>query len=217
LVTRERINGELADYQYLSVKIRNEQFDGDRVVVPFGTYVKFNSPGKFKGREVLYVAGENDGKMIVRKGGRRLGYLVLELDPNAKIALRDYRYPITEIGLENLVRRLIEIGWEELANDDCIVQYFKDAMVDGRKCTGLKISKTKHTEDARFHSVRIFVDNELLVPVHYESYGWPTQDGEPPVLHEQYTFRNLKLNVGFGDIDFDRNNPEYKLRKPAKE
>jgi Protein of unknown function (DUF1571) len=62
---------------------------------------------------------------------------------------------------------------------------------------------------------RIFVDDELNVPIRYESYDWPEQAGGQPELIEEYTYLNLKLNNGFTDADFDIRNPNYgfKARK----
>jgi hypothetical protein len=70
------------------------------------------------------------------------------------------------------------------------------------------------------------LDEQLNVPVHYEAYDWPdasadsppsdVADGEvaaqEPKLLERYTYRAIKLNPGFSQMDFDRQNPEYDLR-----
>jgi hypothetical protein len=64
----------------------------------------------------------------------------------------------------------------------------------------------------RYHIVRLFVDDELGVPIRLESYGWPAQPGGEPPLKEEYTYMNLKLNNGFTDADFDVRNPQYGFR-----
>ena len=63
-----------------------------------------------------------------------------------------------------------------------------------------------------FHLARIFVDDELNLPIRYESYDWPEKPGGPPELIEEYTYLNLKLNNGFTDADFDIRNPNYQFR-----
>ncbi len=53
---------------------------------------------------------------------------------------------------------------------------------------------------------------ELNVPIRYESYDWPTEKGGEPILVEEYTYLNLKLNNGLTDLDFDVNNPKYQFK-----
>jgi hypothetical protein len=56
---------------------------------------------------------------------------------------------------------------------------------------------------------RIYVDDELQLPIRFEAYDWPTQQGAEPQLIEEYTYMNLKVNQGFTDADFDVHNPAY--------
>jgi hypothetical protein len=60
-----------------------------------------------------------------------------------------------------------------------------------------------------FNVARIYLDDELQIPIRYEAYDWPEQQGADPVLLEEYTYLNLKLNQGFTDADFDVHNPNY--------
>jgi hypothetical protein len=46
----------------------------------------------------------------------------------------------------------------------------------------------------------------------YEAYDWPQQQGGKPILTEEYTYVNLKINNNFTDADFDENNPAYGYR-----
>ena len=49
-------------------------------------------------------------------------------------------------------------------------------------------------------------DDELQIPIRYESYDWPQKEGGQPVLLEEYTYTDLKVNVGLTDKDFDPDN-----------
>ncbi len=64
-----------------------------------------------------------------------------------------------------------------------------------------------------FHLARIFVDDELGVPVRYEAYDWPREPGGAPELIEEYTYLDLKLNNGFTEADFDVRNPNYAFKR----
>ena len=63
----------------------------------------------------------------------------------------------------------------------------------------------------RFHLARVFIDDELKIPVRYEAYDWPQETGGQPVLMEEYTYMNVQVNQGFADIDLDPRNPGYKF------
>ena len=60
-----------------------------------------------------------------------------------------------------------------------------------------------------YHIAHIYIDDEIGVPIRYSSWGWPKTAGGKPILLEEYTYVNIKVNVGLKDKDFDHNNPEY--------
>jgi hypothetical protein len=65
-------------------------------------------------------------------------------------------------------------------------------------------------QNFKFHVARLFFDEELKIPVHFDAFSWPTQEGGKPVLEESYTYaKNLKINTNLTARDFDaNNNPE---------
>ena len=76
-------------------------------------------------------------------------------------------------------------------------------------CTCIQVMHPVPRRNFLFYVARIFVDDELNLPIRYEAYDWPSKQGEPPKLIEQYTYLDLKLNNGFTDADFDIRNPQY--------
>jgi len=200
LVKRERINGRLGEPQYIFIKVRHR---------PFSVYMYFLGPEELKGREVLYVEGKNDGKMWAHGTGVEKALGTLSLAPDGLIAMRGQRYPLTEIGILNLVRRLIEVAENDMAFGECDVKFFKGAEINKRKCTCIQVVHPVPRRDFLFHIARIFVDDELNLPLRYEAHDWPKKPGGPAELMEEYTYVNLKLNVGFTDADFDIRNPNY--------
>lgn len=209
-VKRERIKNKLGDYEYMFAKVRNGQMDGDKVVVPFAIYLYFLKPDSVKGREVIYVHGENNGKMVAHEGGLKGSFLpTVWLKPDSTLAMAGNRYPITEAGIETLVLRLIEKGERDRKRDECQVEFRKNAKINGRVCTLLKVVHPVEREYFDFHRVEIFIDDEYQIPVRYAAYSWPTSPGGESPLLEEYTYLNMKLNVGLKAIDFDPNNPDY--------
>lgn len=212
-IRKERVNGVLRDREFMTAKVRHRRTRGGQEVVPFSVYLKVLGPKKVRGREVLYVAGQNDGEMLVRKGGTRFAFVTAKISPLSEAAMNGNRYPLTEFGMENLVLRLIEVVKEDMRLDvETKVEFFQDAKVDGRSCTGVRVTHPDFNQRVRFHTATVFVDNELKVPVHYEAYDWPKEDGGEPILLEQYTYRDIKLNQGFSNADFDASNPAYKVQ-----
>ena len=213
LTRRERVDGRLMAYETMFVKIRHQQKQGGRIVEPFSVYVRFLSPDRVKGREVIYVEGQNEGKLIVRNGGTRFEHITTSLLPDSPAAMQHTRYPITEIGMLNLTRRLIENGERELNDKECQVKLVRGAKINGRPSTVIQVAHTTRQSDLQFKTARIMIDDELNLPVHYSAYDWPEKEGDPPSLLEEYTYTDVKLNVGLTDLDFDHRNEAYRFLK----
>ena len=81
--------------------------------------------------------------------------------------------------------------------------------VNGRKCTVIQVVHPTRRDYFDFHVAQIFVDDQLQVPIRYAAYDWPASEGERPALIEEYTYLNLKVNVGLSDADFDVTNKNY--------
>lgn len=209
LVKRERVNGELGSYQYLYVKVRHEQKSDGKVVVPLSVYLRFLKPERMEGREVLYVANANQGDLIARRGGRRSPNVTIQLPPDSPMAMDGNRYPITEIGFENLTRRLIEVLEQEQKHNDGVIEIFPNAKIDGRKCTHFRLTHPQRRADLTYYMAEVSVDNELKVPVYFRSFDWPAEEGGKPRLLEEYFYKQVRINIGLTDQDFDRDNPEY--------
>ena len=80
---------------------------------------------------------------------------------------------------------------------------------NGRKCVMLEVMHPVQREHFEFHVARIYLDQELEIPIAYEGFSWPEEEGGEPVLEEKYFYTELKLNVGLQDSDFDPSNPSY--------
>lgn len=197
---RERVNGKLGDYNRMFIKIRHK---------PFSVYLYFLAPDRLKGQEVIYVEGANDGKMIAHGVGIQKLLGAVPLDPTGRLAMNGNRYPITEIGLMNLTRRLIEIAEHDAQYGECEVKFIPKATIRDRTATCIQVLHPVPRRNFRFHVARIYVDDEMNIPVRYESWDWPKRPGEKAQLIEEYTYTDIRLNNGFTDEDFDAHNPNY--------
>ncbi len=205
VVKRERVDGKLTEQEFMFTKVRHQ---------PFSVYMYFTGPQDVAGREVIYVAGQNDGNLIAHEA-KGLKSLVgsVQLKPNSSMAMQGNRYPITELGVLNLTRRLIEVGESDRKFGECDVKYYPNAKINNRIATCIEVKHQIPRKNFRYHLARIYIDDELNVPIRFEAYDWPKEEGGQPILLEEYTYVNLKLNAGLTDADFDPRNPNYKFHK----
>jgi hypothetical protein len=200
MMKKERIGGKLGDPEFMFLKVRNE---------PFSVYMYFLGPEKMKGQEVLYEQGKNGGNMIAHGVGLRKIAGTVQLPPNGTLAMAGQRYPITEIGIYNLTKRLIEVAEKDKNFGECEVKFFKGASINKRPVTVIQVTHPVPRKNFIFHVAKVFVDDELNIPVRYEAWDWPEKPGGPPLLIEEYTYMDVKINNGFTDADFSENNTSY--------
>ncbi|MEL7496459.1 MAG: DUF1571 domain-containing protein [Planctomycetota bacterium] len=211
MAKRERINGTLGKTNYMSLKVRCPRTDAQGNKVPFSIYMKFVKPRDAVGRECIWVDGQNKSQILAHEG-RGIGSLrTFHLDPMGMIALRGQRYPIYDAGIENLILKLIEKAERDRAAGHCIVNYDEVKTINKRECNVIELVHNEHRAPFEFHKAQVFVDKELQLPVRYVAYDWPKQVGGKPELMEEYTYFNIKLNVGLTDADFDPANQSYKF------
>jgi hypothetical protein len=208
MTKRVRVDGELGEYQQAFVKIRNRRREGDRVITPMSVYMKFLGPASIKGREVIWVEGRNNGRLVAHEAGL-MKLVRVHLDPRGSIAMRGQRYPISDIGLDRLLEQLIEKGKRDRQHGECVVDFFPNAKVDSRSCKVVQIVHPAARLHFDFHRVHVFFDDELKLPVRYASWSWPQQPGSEPPLEEEYNYTKIAINVGLTDLDFDPDNPAY--------
>ena len=100
VLTKRELLGRRVIQQRMRMKIRHE---------PFSVYLYFNSP--HRGREVIYVDGKNGGNLLAHETGLAALVGTVRLKPTSSTAMRDNRYPVTEIGMKRLVELLVG-QWE---------------------------------------------------------------------------------------------------------
>ncbi|MEQ8785245.1 MAG: DUF1571 domain-containing protein [Pirellulaceae bacterium] len=210
LVKRERIKGELTAEETMFLKVRNRKMEGDKLVTPLSVYMRFLKPESKEGREVIWVENQNDGNLVAHDAGLAK-FIRAKLPPTGFLAMLGNRYPITEIGIENLVLKLIERGEKEKKVGLCEVTFKEGEKINGRECTLIEIRHPEPNPKYEFFIGQIFIDKKHFVPVRYAAYKWPEEEGGENMLEEEYTYLDLKLNVGLTDKDFDPDNPAYEF------
>jgi hypothetical protein len=216
LVKQESIGSVVGESNEMLVKVqckhRGGKIDESQ---PMRVYLRFVQPASVAGREVIWCEDLHDGKMVAHEAGL-MGMLTVRLDPNGMIAMRGQKYPISDIGLTNLLKKLIERGQQDLENPNVTVTITKNIEIDGLKCDLIQVKRSQPSDKPDdFSLAEICIDRTRNLPIRYTAYGWP-KDGQSPdtkmPLLESYTYLNIKTNVGLTELDFDPTNPEYQFR-----
>lgn len=196
---RERIKGQLTPLHVLAMKVRTR---------PSSIYIRFRQPAA--GREAIYIAGQNDGKVLAHDVGlNKLLAGTLRLEPTGSRAMEDNRHPITQAGIGPLLHTL-ETRWSsELDPSESVVVIREDEKVRGRGCQMIETTHPCRDSEYMFYRVRLFIDHQLGLPIHFEAYDWPSSPKVPAELMEEYSYEDLKINVGLSDRDFDVSNADY--------
>jgi hypothetical protein len=198
-IKRERIDERLTPPHIMMMKARTN---------PNSVYFKFQQPNR--GREAIYVHGRNNGRVLAHDVG--LGKLfggTMHLDPHGMMAMEDNRHPVTEAGIGNLIESVARHWAVELSPGESILTFHNGARVGDRACTMIESIHPQRGSNFLFHKVKLYIDQEHGLPIRFEAYDWPRKLGAAPELVEEYTYLDLKLNVGLHDRDFDPANVQY--------
>jgi hypothetical protein len=197
----EFVNGRLLT-QKMDMKFRQN---------PFSVYFHCHSKRK-SGREVIFVAGHNDGRLIVHEVGLKAVVGTMILKPEDPKVMATNRYPITEVGIAKIIESAIEIWKNEKRTLDPAnieVRIVHRVQAGDVECEAVEIAHHHQQPGLTYQVGRVYIDKHSRLPVQAELYGWPATAGDEPPLLEQYTYTNVKTNVGLSGADFDPRNREY--------
>lgn len=188
-----RKDDELRDPEEIQLKLRHQ---------PMSVYLRWETTGK----EALYVKGQNDDKLLVKLDEGLLSFAgTLALQPDEKKAMRDSRYPITQIGILQLVDRILkENEGLELKKTSCKKH---DELVNDMKCVCYTIEFSGPDVHPEYSKTVLHICEESKLPVCIASYGW--DEHKPGELVERYEYHDLKTSQNLTDKDFDPANEAY--------
>lgn len=192
LIHQVRKGSDLRDAERIHLKVRHQ---------PFSVYMKWAD----NRQEALYVEGQNDGKMIARKtNGLRLLRGTWRLDPDSTQAMKTTRYPITAIGMKNLVVRILDSAPAGSVPPICACE---DGSIAGETCRRFEVTFASPADSPDYSRSVVYIGRESSLPLAIVNYGW---EGEQPgPLLERYIYENVRTNAGLNDRDFDPSNQEY--------
>jgi outer membrane lipoprotein-sorting protein len=198
-VKRERIEDRLTSPHMMTMKARTS---------PHSLYFKFHQPNR--GREAIYIQGRYNGRIVAHDVG--LGKFLagtMHLDPRGSMAMEENRHPVTEAGIGALIDTVARRWGSELSPGESVVSIHPEVRVAERACTLIESVHPERGPEFLFHKVKLYVDKEQGLPIRFEAFDWPKAPGRSPELVEEYSFLDLKTNVGLRDCDFDPSNERY--------
>lgn len=211
---QERVGGKLLKRESTDMKVRH---------APFSIYMKWNEGGDI-GRELLYVEGLHDNRMLVKKGGQVGDMLpTFKVVPDGEIAMRESRYPVTTSGLLKLVEKILEYSNRDLKLDEGVAcQFLPDQKIDGRMCHVIRTDYDCAEVDPEYRTSLIFVDKVTALPICVKNYGWSDRCGAPEsandklsddTLIEFYAFTGMRYQSRLPPVEFDQANSLYRFHR----
>ena len=205
---QERMHGILGDEQSIELKMKHE---------PFSVYMKWTA-GDARGQQLIYVEGLNDGNLLVQPGGIR-GRLtgVLSLEPDGTMAMSQARHPVTQAGLVELARTILQYQDADLERGDgFLCELHDNQKFADRDCYLFTCVYENASVNADYRKSLIFIDKELSMPVCVKNYTW-AKDANPDTIDEEtlaefYAYSEIQLQKQLIAAEFDASNPDYRMR-----
>ena len=162
---------------------------------PHSLYFKFVQPNA--GREAIYVAGRATAARSspTTSGIGKLLAGTLHLDPRGSMAMEDNRHPITEAGIGSLIDTVVEALGRRADPGESRSSIHPDAKVGDRACTMIEsIHPASSPASSSTRSSSTSTTSTACRSASRPTTGPGT--GRAPELVEEYTYSDLKLNVG---------------------
>jgi hypothetical protein len=198
-------DGALARVESYTTVFHKQERVGGRLLPEETVFFRFARPFKVrlqwikephKGRDVVYIDGENANRLRVREGGL-LGLIPVNLDPRGDMAMRDSRHPITDSGLAVLLGLISSNLERGAAAREVVTQDHGLETVYGRVARRFEGIFPKDAGKGYYcHRAELALDVERKVPLKLRIHDFGDQ------LVESYTYEDLRLNAGLKDADF---------------
>lgn len=192
---RERIRGVLGDQEVIELKYQR----------PFRVYLRWLGGSK-EGREVLFIEGENENRLLVYDPSGIQRFFTLLLDPHDSRVMRENRHPITHIGIGKLIGLIAENARRAWSRGELRLIDRGSGEEGGRPVR--RYEGILPNDPARgYFCARLVlaVDQESWLPVRTWIYEW---DGD---LVGDYAYIGLRLNPGLAPQEFNPSNPAYQF------
>lgn len=200
LYKREYIRGKLLPLEIIEIKFMR----------PFSLYMKWLE-GRHRGRELIYRKGWNNEKIKIHEGGLLKKKFVVDIDPKSSLAMKYSRHSVAEMGFGHVID-LFAHDMKLIREDPdrgTVVTELGMKTVHGQESTCFETTMPKDRYPGLYaHKTVICYGVQQFIPTLVQV--WDAEDGEIRLV-EDYSYADIRLNVGLTLRDFDPRNPEYEF------
>lgn len=180
---------------------------------PQKIYVKFQKPFKVymkwvenphAGREVLYVAGENNDHILAKPDGF-IGAILKMVKLPSDYKSAGSKHTVKDVGIGKLIDSILDITLKARDNNDLRLECKGVVVRNGREAYEIVRHLPKNGR-YQYTYVLMYVDRETNLPL--EAYAYDASGR----LSEYCMYKDLKLNPAVKKDEFKSNNREYGFR-----
>lgn len=186
--------------QQMDVKLRHE---------PFSVYMKFVDGNA--GREVLYVANQNKGNLLVHEGGIRSIAGTFTFAPTAKEVMNENHHPVTKMGIQALADQVIDQWKSELKLEGISVVRRPNVRWGEMECEMIETVAARPAPGIRFAKTCLYIEKNTGLPIGVQQFAFPRTPGAELPLFESYLYTQIRPSDRLTDVDFDRRNRQYRF------
>ena len=193
-VKRERIKDTLRETEDIQLKFRE----------PGQIYMRWMGPAA-PGREILFVKGRDQDRALIHEPKFPSSLVTILTRPDSSLVLQESRYPITDVGLGRLIDLLASHAHRAFSRGELTTNEMPavDPLVSGKPERRLELITPTTATGYIANRAIVTIDLAARLPVAVELFG---ASGE---LLASYMYKELVVNPGLTDRDFDPTNAQY--------
>ncbi len=208
-----RMEAAYAAVQSYTARFIREERIGDVLRPREEALVKFQRPGQVylrwiagspKGREILYVDGRDDDKILVHEPSGLARLFTIVMAPDSPRVLKESRHPITDVGIGRLVELIVGNARRGLQRGELAVVDHGRVEAAGRAERLVELVLPRDPGKGYYcYRAQVSIDRATGLVVGALIFDWDDR------LVASYAYRDLEVNVNLTAHDFDPGNPEY--------
>ncbi len=175
--------------------------------------LKFQRPGLMylrwiagppEGREILFVPGRHDNRMLVREPGWLSRLVTVAIAPDSPRVLRESRHPVTDVGIGRLIELIVDNARRAAAAGELTLKDHGIATGPQGPARWLEAVLPRDGQGRYYcYRLELAVATGSGLPVRATIYDWNDR------MVADYRYLDLKLNPVLTASDFDAANPKY--------
>ncbi|MBN1436774.1 MAG: DUF1571 domain-containing protein [Sedimentisphaerales bacterium] len=182
---QERIQGRLKPVEVISIRFREN---------PFSLLMVWRENAG-PADKLLYVAGQNDGNMLVHPTGFFSWISSVSRDPHHPDVTRNSLRTCDQFGFRNTINNMLDVYRQASRNGDLQITYVGPTTIDDRPCQVFE-RNLPNNGNYPYAKMVVAIDIEYVLPTSITCYDWQGR------IVSQYIYKDLRFNTGLTSSDF---------------